>query len=141
MTFLNQKNREKMKDKRKYPRVKIIVPISFDCFDEDGQIVAQRMGVVLDVSQGGLLIESDQIIDANYVKIVFVNYDNKVLSIVGSVVHSRKIDKGKARTGVCFHGRNSERIKFVTDLIRSYHHGKKTSSLIPTFADIRASSA
>jgi c-di-GMP-binding flagellar brake protein YcgR len=115
-------------NKRKYPRVSIYVLASFDCYDEDGEIFDQKLGVILDISLGGMLIETDDIVKANYVEIVFVNYEHKLMSIVGSIVHSRKSENGKAKTGICFHGGDSENVKIATNLIRTHHYGKKKSS-------------
>ena len=114
-----------MNDKRKYPRINIRVLASFEYYDEDGKLFDQKLGVILDISLGGMLIETDDIIKANYVEIVFVNYENKIMSIVGSIVHSRKSENGKAKTGLCFHGAESENIKIATNLIRTHFHGKK----------------
>ena len=125
-----------MKNQRKYPRIKVYVPVSYDCYDDDGEIFERKVGVALDVSLGGILIESYDIIDANYIKVVFVNCDNKLLSIVGSVVHSTKIEKGKARTGLCFHGKDSESIEFITNLIRTHHQDKKFEPKTPIFRNI-----
>jgi len=115
-------------NKRKYPRVNIYILASFDCFDEDGELFDQKLGVILDISLGGMLIETDDIVKANYVEIVFVNYEQKLMSIVGSIVHSRKPESGKAKTGICFHGADSENIKIATNLIRTHYYGKKKSS-------------
>jgi c-di-GMP-binding flagellar brake protein YcgR len=115
-------------NKRKYPRVNIYILASFDCYDEDGEIFDQKLGVILDISLGGMLIETDDIVKANYVEIVFVNYEHKLMSIVGSIVHSRKSENGKAKTGICFHGGDSENVKIATNLIRTHHYGKKKSS-------------
>lgn len=112
-----------MIDKRKHPRVNVYVLASYDCFNDDGERFDQKLGVILDVSIGGMLVESDDIVEANYVEIVFVNHENKMLSIVGSVVHSRKNDNGKVRTGLCFHGTESENVKIVTNLIRTHNYG------------------
>ena len=112
-------------NKRKYPRVSIYVLASFDCYDEDGEIFDQKLGVILDISLGGMLIETDDIIKANYVEIVFVNHEHNLMSIVGSIVHSRKSKKGKAKTGLCFHGADTENVKIATNLIRAHYYGKK----------------
>jgi hypothetical protein len=117
-----------MNDKRKHPRVNIRVLASFDCYNEDGELFYQKLGVILDVSLGGILIETDDTIEANYVEIVFVNYKNKLMSIVGSIVNSRKSENGKAKTGLCFHGADSENVKIATNLIRTHYYGKKNSS-------------
>ena len=116
-----------MINKRKYPRVNVYVLASYDCYNDDGELSDQKLGVIVDVSIGGMQIETDDIIKANYVKIVFVNHKNKVLSIVGSVVHSRKTENGKVKTGLCFHGSNTENIKIATNLIRTNYYGKKNS--------------
>jgi len=115
-------------NKRKYPRVNIYILASFDCYDEDGELFDQKLGVILDISLGGMLIETDDIVKANYVEIVFVNYEHKLMSIVGSIVHSRKSENGKSKTGICFHGGDSENVKIATNLIRTHHYGKKKSS-------------
>jgi c-di-GMP-binding flagellar brake protein YcgR len=115
-------------NKRKYPRVNIYILASFDCFDEDGELFDQKLGVILDISLGGMLIETDDIIKANYVEIVFVNHEHNLMSIVGSIVHSRKSKKGKAKTGLCFHGADTENVKIATNLIRAHYYGKKNPS-------------
>jgi len=129
-----------MNDKRKHPRVNIRVLASFDCYNEDGELFYQKLGVILDVSLGGILIETDDTIEANYVEIVFVNYENKLMSIVGSIVNSRKSENGKAKTGLCFHGADSENVKIATNLIRTHYYGKKNpSSQQPKTTDIPTS--
>ena len=72
---------------------------------------------------GGLLIESDIIIDANYIKVRFVNFNNTEKCIVASIVHSRKTEDGKVKTGVCFHSSIDKNSKFVADLIRTHYYG------------------
>jgi len=47
-------------EKRKYPRVQIQNLISYVCLDEDGNPVKHLMGSALDISQGGLLLETTQ---------------------------------------------------------------------------------
>jgi c-di-GMP-binding flagellar brake protein YcgR len=115
-------------NQRKFPRINIGVLASFDCYNEDGELFYQKLGIILDVSLGGMLIETDDIIKANYVEIVFINYEHKLMSVIGSIVHSRKSENGKAKTGLCFHGADSENAKIATNLIRTHYYGKKKSS-------------
>ena len=126
-----------MTNKRKHPRVNVRVLASIDCYNEDGELFNQKIGVILNVSLGGVLIETDDTIEANYIEIVFVNHEHEVMSIVGSIVHSRKSENGKAKTGICFHGADSENVKIATNLIRAHYFGsKESSSLNPKPADI-----
>ena len=114
-----------MNDKRKNPRINIQVLASLDCYDEDGELIDKKLGIILDVSLGGMLIETNAILKANYVEVVFVNYENKLMSITGSIVHSRESENGKAKTGFCFHGADRENIKIATNLIRTHNYCKK----------------
>ena len=126
-----------MTNQRKHPRVNVRVLASFDCYNEDGEIFNQQIGLILDISLGGMLIETDDTIEANYVEIVFVNHEHELMSIVGSIVHSRKSEDGKAKTGICFHGADSENVKIATNLIRAHYFGNKdSSSTTPKPADI-----
>jgi len=117
-----------MNEKRLHPRFSIQVLASYDCYGQDGELIDQNLGVILDISIGGMLIETDDIIKANYVKVVFVNHEQKLMSIVGSIVHSRKSENGRVKTGLCFHGAEGENFKVATNLIRTHYYGKKNSS-------------
>ena len=117
-----------MNDKRKYPRVNTKVLASLDCYDEDGELFDQKLGVILDISLGGMLIETDDTIKANYVEIVFINHEHNLMSVVGSIVHSRKSENGKAKTGLCFHGADTENVKIATNLIRAHFYCNKDPS-------------
>ena len=121
-----------MKDKRKHPRFNIRVPAAYECFNEDAELIDRNTAVILDISIGGMLIETDDVIEANYVEVSFVNHEHKLMSIVGSIVHSRKSENGKAKTGLCFHGADGENVKIATDLIRTHYYGKYNSSSQPS---------
>ena len=131
-----------MTNQRKHPRVNVRVLASFDCYNEDGELFNQKIGVILDISLGGMLIETDETIEANYVEIVFVNHEHELMSIVGSIVHSKISENGKAKTGICFHGADSENVKIATNLIRAhYFSNKESSGLKPKPADIPTSTS
>ena len=99
-----------MQNQRKYQRIKVYVPVSYDCYDDEGEIFESKIGFALDVSLGGILIETHDIIDAN----------------------SEKAANGKAKTGLCFHGNDEENINFTTNLIRTHHYGNKVTSATST---------
>ena len=116
-----------MKERRKYPRIPVSVSVSFDCYNNDDEIIDSNIGTILDVSEGGVLLESNSIIDANYIELVIVRFDNQLQSIVGSAVHSRKLDSGKVKTGICFHGSSQKNQCFTTAVIRTYFYNRKAS--------------
>jgi c-di-GMP-binding flagellar brake protein YcgR len=59
-------------ERRKYPRVKVYYPISYVGMNENGRIVQESMGVALDISQGGILIETAVGVFSKYIKLISV---------------------------------------------------------------------
>jgi c-di-GMP-binding flagellar brake protein YcgR len=114
----------KKKERRKYPRVKIHNPISYDSVDEKGKRLDQNMGIALDISQNGILIETPQIIESKYIILLFVNLENKLIEILGKVVFSVKKIDGKFKTGINFEGDQEENIQFAKYIVQSYHYQK-----------------
>ena len=117
-----------MKERRTQPRVNVIVPVTYASLYDDGKSSENRMGIVLDVSLNGILIESETIVDASYVKLSFVSYDNKKPRIVGYVANSRRNKDGRVNTGMSFYGKKDDIYFFVTNLVRTYHYRKKNPS-------------
>jgi len=56
------------------------------------------MAVALDISQGGILIESVCEILSDYVLLISVNLASNIIEIRGKVVHCRKGKKGQYKT-------------------------------------------
>lgn len=54
-------------NKRKYPRVKTSNGVSYVCIDENGNGIDQGMGRTLDVSLGGMLLETSVPIESKYI--------------------------------------------------------------------------
>jgi len=112
-------------EKRRYPRVKICNTISYIGLDEDGTVIEQCMGVVLDISQNGLLIESLQEVESTNLSIMASTQNNSLIKIKGKVANCRKAESGRFRTGILLQGTHEENLRFVKELIRAYHYQKK----------------
>ena len=114
-------------EKRKHPRIRIYHPISFVGLDEDGNIIEQHMGVALDISQGGILVESLQEVESAVLVLSAVDSNNEFVEIKGKVAYSSKHQTGKFRTGICFQSSPAENIQFAKRIVRAYHYqGKKS---------------
>ena len=83
------------------------------------------MGVVLDISQNGLLIESIQEVDSINLSLMATTQKNTLIQIEGKVAYCRKAESGKFRTGIMLQGTHDENVRFVKELIRAYHYQKK----------------
>ena len=92
--------------------------------DENGCIVQQNMGVALDISQGGILIETADSIFSKYVTLISVDLRENMIEIKGKVAYCKKNKSGKYRTGISFEGTPAQNIHFAKGLIKSYHYNK-----------------
>jgi len=111
-------------DRRKFPRIKICNPVSYDCMGPEGIVLDQNMGIALDISQNGILLETVQMIQAKYIYLVFVDLENNLIRITGRVVFSVKNKNGNFKSGINFQSEPGENIEFAKKLVQAYHHQK-----------------
>jgi len=90
------------KERRKHPRFKTNDPISYVCLDNDGNRIKEGKGTAVNVSKGGILIETKD--SFNWQDILLLNIDlkDKSVSVKGRVVYSNTDDSGMAQTGIEF---------------------------------------
>jgi len=111
-------------DRRKFPRVKIFNPISYDCVDKDGILLDRNMGIALDISQNGILLETASIIESKNIFLLFVDLEDALIKIIGRVIFSVKKKDGKFKTGINFNSSQEENIQFAKKIIQAYHYHK-----------------
>ncbi len=116
-----------MEEKRKQIRVDVVIPVIYSGYHDDGNSIGPYKGNILDISLGGALIESETILNAKRIKLVFVNYKNEEFSVAGFVIYSKKDNKGTARTGIRFDDGDDKIYNIVTNIVRTYHYKKKHS--------------
>ena len=111
-------------ERRKYPRVKIYYPISYVCIDEKDCVVQQNMGVVLNISQSGILIETADSVFSKYISLTSVDLNGNVIEVKGKIAYCKKNKSTKYRVGISFEGTHAQNIRFVKALTKSYYYNK-----------------
>ena len=111
-------------ERRKYPRIKICYPISYVFTNEKGSIVQQNMGVVLNISQSGILIETADSVFSKYISLISVDLNGNVIEVKGKIAYCKKNKSTKYRVGISFEGTHAQNIRFVKALTRSYYYNK-----------------
>ncbi|MGD8961217.1 MAG: PilZ domain-containing protein, partial [Desulfobacterales bacterium] len=81
-------------DRRKFPRIKVCNPVAYDFMDKNGVLCEQNMGIALDISQNGILLETAQMIQQKNIYLVFVDLEDSMTRIIGRVVFSVKNKDG-----------------------------------------------
>jgi hypothetical protein len=111
-------------ERRKHARIETRNLISHDSINKKGQIVSRNMGRAIDVSRSGILLETAQPIDGDYVSIVTVDLENKLIELKGRVIYCRKTQSGMYHAGIEFMGSEQETTSFAVKLIKLFHRRK-----------------
>lgn len=115
-------------NRRKYPRVSVHVPVHYALLDSQGKIESEFIGVALDVSLGGILLESFDFVASEYVGISFIDMQNQVVQMKCKMAYSRKTDMGLIHTGLTFQSSETEKSDFAAKMIRAYFYRRKRLS-------------
>lgn len=107
-------------ERRKYQRVKTHNLLSYVCIDDSGNPTEERMGTAIEISQGGLFMETHNPLKPQDVLLITIDIQGELVPIKGRVVYCRTEDSGKFRTGIQFLEFNKKILSFVTILIKTY---------------------
>jgi c-di-GMP-binding flagellar brake protein YcgR len=117
-------------DRRKFPRIKICNPISYDSVNQNGIQLDQNMGIAKDISLNGILLETAQKIQSKYIYLVFVDMENNLIRIAARVVFSVKNKEGNFKSGINFQGSQEENGRFAKKVLQAYQDQKPEQALI-----------
>ena len=81
-------------EKRLHPRIDALNLIAYECMDESGQVVMHGMGRTLNVSEGGILLETHVQIEQQYDALLSIGLENDLIDIKGKFISSKpgKVD-------------------------------------------------
>ena len=113
-----------MVDRRKCPRVNTTNLISHVTIDEMGRWIFQGMSRALDISRGGILLETAQRITPGCLSMMTVDMDNNLIEIKGELIHCSKSGPSTYHSGIKFISTDELITKFVTQMIKVYNHRK-----------------
>ena len=92
----------KIDQKRKHDRIGSLHLLNYVCLDENNEEVNQGMGRTLNVSQGGILLETHVVLDKNHVISLSIGLEEDLVDIHGTVIYGREGEKGKIESGIEF---------------------------------------
>ena len=92
-----------MIERRRHARRAIQYRVTYESADVHGKSVAQDIGLVVNVSEKGMLLESAQPIHAATVRVILPAGDHQPLQVTGDVVYSIPVPPDRYRTGIVFH--------------------------------------
>ena len=121
---LGEINSMSTRNQRKHARVPTGNLISFNVYDEDGGLVNHSMAKALNISQGGILIETAFMIKPDRISLMSADTENKLVEVKGRVRYSEENENGMFETGISFEGTYDENIEFAKKLVKVFHRRK-----------------
>lgn len=100
-------------EKRKNPRIGSHNLISYVCLDENSVPIGQGMGRTLNISEGGILLETHSPIDPQYIVSFTVSLEDELMDIRGNVTYNKKRDDGKFEAGIQFIDIDEDKIRIL----------------------------
>lgn len=112
-------------EKRKNTRISIYVPISCESLDSESKPLDHNMGIIRDVSQTGVGLETNIDVSSDSLLLAFVDLNNSIAEIAGKVVFSNQTSCGTFKIGVQLQGSQLDIMEFIKKLVRVYNNKKK----------------
>lgn len=107
-------------EKRKHPRVDINNLVSYRCWDDNGNETKEGRGKSVNISQGGILIETYDPFEWQDILLLSIDIEDELVSIKGKVIYCNAANFGKFRTGIQFLETNEKIVTFVEGLLETY---------------------
>jgi len=107
-------------EKRKHPRVDINNLVSYRCVDDKGKQIKEGRGKSINISQGGILIETHDPFEWQDILMFSIDIEDESVSIKGKVVYCNTANFGRFRSGIQFLETNEKIVSFVEGLLETY---------------------
>src|SRR5210317_2041810 len=106
-------------DKRKHQRIPSL-NLSYICLDENNNIVKEGMGRTLNISESGILLETQFRIELEYLVIMTIALQEDLLEIKGKPIHAKSNKEGKFEVGIEFLEPDQDSIQLLKNFIAKY---------------------
>lgn len=91
--------------------------LSYVCLDDNNHELMQGMGRTLNVSEGGISLETHVPIDPHHIVSLTIALENDLMDFKGKITHSRKREDGKFESGIDFIEMDEEKRWFLRQYI------------------------
>ena len=113
-------------DRRKHQRIKTQNLISHISFDKTGKRKSEGIGKALDISKGGMLLETPYPIIPGLLSLMAVDLKDNLFETKGRLIYSRKASSGMYLSGIAFIGNDEQSVNFVIRLVKEHKYRKNS---------------
>jgi hypothetical protein len=87
-------------------------------------MISQGLSKAIDISRGGILLETPHPIESGSISLMAIDLDNKFIEIEGRLIYCKKVATGMYHSGIEFFGSDEQVINFIVRLIKEYNNRK-----------------
>ena len=113
-------------DKRKHQRIASL-NLSYLCLDENDNIVKQGMGRTLNISESGILLETNFPVKLEYLVLLTIALKEDLMEIKGKPIHVQSKDTGRFEVGIEFLEPDQEYIRLLESFINDDESDSESS--------------
>ncbi|MFZ7127303.1 MAG: PilZ domain-containing protein [Desulfobacterales bacterium] len=107
-------------EKRSHPRLSTTSRVAFTCFDEKGTIGTRGTGRALNISQGGLLMETYDLVTCPYIRLATLDKEKLPIVFKGRVIYAKPMEGKKFEVGIRFRGNRSQNLDALTRFVKTF---------------------
>jgi hypothetical protein len=108
------------KERRKHYRINSLNLVSYDCIDTNNEVVMQAMGRTLDVTEGGILLETHVPLKTRFIVSLTIGVEDDIVDVQGKVVHCRTNKGGRFKSGIQFTGMDRTSLRILRKFIAAF---------------------
>ena len=108
------------KDKRVSPRINISSTLAYVSVDRQKRVKGKGLARVVDLSRGGLKIQTQEPLEAPYIVLSVLSKENDRFTFLGEITHSREVVQGYFHSGVKFMEDKDKNRAAVISLVKAH---------------------
>ena len=108
-------------EKRKDQRIKTQNLIYYFALNESGKMISQGLGIAMDISKGGILLQTVDAIEASLIALAATDRKKNLIKVKGRLAYSKKTSIGTFFSGIKFIGMEKHVTKFIVNLVKEYN--------------------
>ena len=85
-------------------------------------MISNGMGIAVDVSKGGMLLETPYPVAGGLIVLAATDSENKLFEVKGKLMHSQKASTGTYLSGIEFTGIDGRINSFITNLVKEHNY-------------------
>lgn len=116
-------------ERRSASRLDSINLIAYVCLDENNQKSRQGMGRTLNISEGGIMLETHIPIDTNSSISITIALEEELMDIDGRIAFSNEKEDGTYATGVHFNKPDEEKRRFLRQYITIFREQESSTGV------------